>query len=319
MRITKIVILVSLLLPILSPNGFSKDNITWLTMHWPPFMELDESRKVIVGGQRGIQLQLLQNGLPEYEHINQEMPWSRFWFLVKKGNKICNCMSLKNKEREEIAIFSIPISVALPNQIVVRRETFEQLGSPKSYSLIKLMQQKELKGLLISQRSYSHDIDMLLQEYEGGSNIVRDFVDEQTYLKLLDKKRTDYILEYPYVVTRTIDSELPELKDNLIGIPISEIDQFYYIYVACPKNEWGKTVIGKINKSLKALRITEPFRNALGKSYKGENLETILKFYDTHLTGKEKNLISFLPKIQWPQIQLNTLFSFPSGELKKSI
>ena len=73
-------------------------------------------------------------------------------------------MALKNAEREKFTEFSIPISVALPNQIVVRKKTFEQLGSPKSFSLIKLMQQKEFKGLLISQRSYSHEIDMLLQE-----------------------------------------------------------------------------------------------------------------------------------------------------------
>ena len=102
MRNVKIAILISLLLPILSHSGFSNDKITWLTIHWPPFMELDKSRKFIVGGQRGIQLKLLQDELSEYEHINQEMPWSRFWFLVKKGDKICNCMSLKNAEREKI-------------------------------------------------------------------------------------------------------------------------------------------------------------------------------------------------------------------------
>ncbi len=285
MKNTKINILILIIVCFLPLTGLAKDKIIWLTKHWPPFMELDESRENIIGGQRGIQLKLLQASLTEYEHLNREMSWSRFWFLVKTGEKICNCMSLKSQEREKIAEFSIPISVALPNHIVMRKETMARLGSPESLSLISLMQDPRFKGLLITKRSYSQDIDTLLQQQEKGSNITRTIIDEQTSLKMLAKKRMDYILEYPFVITRTTQRDLQDLKDKFVNVPIMEIAPFYYVYVACPKNEWGKTVISKINNSLKKLRSAEAFRNALKESYSGQSLKVILEFYDTRLLG----------------------------------
>lgn len=246
-------------------------------------MELDDSKQKITGGQRGIQLKLLQASLPEYKHINKEMPWSRFWFLVKKGSKVCNCMALKTDERKALAQFSIPISVALPNQIIMRKQTYGELGSPASLSLVDLMQDQRLIGLLIENRSYSHRIDKLLRKNEKGSNTAREFIDEQRLLKVLANKRADYTLEYPFVVTNTVNKYLPELKDTFVCIPIAEIDPFYYAFVACPKTEWGKRVILKINESLKKLRPTKSFRNAMKMTYSGESLKIIYNYYDEHL------------------------------------
>lgn len=283
MRNTKVTLLILALSFFIPFKGFANDEITWLTTHWPPFMELDESRQRIVGGQIGTRLKLLQASLSDYEHMNREMSWNRFWSLIKKEEKICNCLALKNQKRKEFTEFSIPIGIALPNHIIMRKETAKQLGFPKSLSLITLMKDLRFRGLLIGNRSYSSKLDDLLQQREKGSNITRIIVDERTLLKMLDKKRMDYILEYPFVLTRTIKRDLPDLKDKFIAIPITEIAPFYFIYVACPKNKWGKEVTIQINRALKKLRATPPFRNALKESYSGDNLKIIFDFYDTHL------------------------------------
>ncbi|WDP92178.1 MAG: TIGR02285 family protein [Desulfobacter sp.] len=287
MKITKLLVGMVVLCLCCPFNGWGKDKITWLIKHWPPFMVLDDTRQVITGGQRGIQLKLLQQALVDYGHINVEMPWNRFWYLVEKEEKVCNCMSLKTREREMFAAFSIPISIALPNQIIMRRETARKLGFPKSLSLVELMKNRQFTGRLIAKRSYSMEIDQLLKQYETQSNITREYIDEQTVLKMLAKKRMDYILEYPFVVTKTINREFPQLKGQLVNIPINEISPYYYAYVACPKNEWGNTVIIKINEALKQLRPTKAFRDALSQTYAGENLNTVLRYYDAYLIGGE--------------------------------
>ncbi len=287
MKNYKNIILISIFFFFLPVNGAAKEKITWLIAHWPPYMELDKSRQTIVGGESGLQLKMLQNSLKDYEHMNREMPWNRFYFLVKKGETVCNSMAAKNTKREAFAQFSVPISISLPNQIVMRKETIAQLGFPKSLSLVELMQDPRFKGLLIKGRSYSREIDTLLEAYEKESNITRDIIDEQTSLKMLAKSRMDYILEFPFVITNIIKTYLPDLEGEFGAVPITGISPYEYIYVVCPKNEWGKELIKKINLSLKELHKTVPFRNTLEASYSGENLKFILGLYDSLLVGDQ--------------------------------
>ena len=68
-------------------------------------------------------------------------------------------------------------------------------------------------------------------------------------------------------------------------MPISEIPPFYFTYAACPKNEWDRNAISRINDALKKIRRTRNFRmGGLSESYNGKSLEYILKLYDAHLT-----------------------------------
>ncbi len=271
-------------LPLLVPAaGAAEGKVTWMTTHWPPLMELEKGSGKITGGQYGNQLKLIQKNLPGYDHATQEMRWKRFWYLVEKGEEICNCMAYKTSAREAIAEFSIPISITLPNHIVIRKETFEQLGAPESLSLVDMMQDGRFKGVLIESRSYSHDIDKMLDKYEKGSNFTRTVIDEQTYIKMLARKRMDYILEYPFVVKDTVARSFPELKGMFAYVPITEIAPFYYVYIACPKNEWGKTIIKTVNTVLSRLRRTEAFRKELMQIYGQEQLKRVNVFYDRDL------------------------------------
>lgn len=283
MRVVKLIGMVVVMHLFLPVTGSAKDKVTWMTTHWPPVMELEGDSGQIGGGQYGNQLKMVQNSLPGYDHVNQEMRWKRFWYFLEKGEKVCNCMAYKNREREAIAAFSIPISIILPNHIVMRKETYAQLGFPESISLIKMMLDERFKGVLIESRSYSHDIDRMLSIYEKRSNFTRDIIDEQTYIKMLGRKRMDYILEYPFVINDTVDSHFPEFKGMFAYVPITEIAPFYYVYIACPKNEWGKTIINKVDDILRKLRPTDAFRKELTRMFTKDQLETVNVYYDRHL------------------------------------
>lgn len=282
MRYVKIPIALILAALFFSEPCWAGGPVTWLTTHWPPFMVLDEESRGISGGQYGRQLLMLQESLPEYVHGNLEMTWSRFWYVVKKGERVCNCMAFKTPERELYTAYSIPISIVLPNRVVMRHETIIRLGSPPSISLVGLMQDRRLKGVLIKSRSYSPGIDDMLETYEKESNIIREVLDEQTAIKMLALNRMDYILEYPFAVTRTLE-HLPEFQGKLGFLPIKEIAPFYFVYVACPKTPWGERLVGRINRSLNRLRSGDEFRSAMTLVYSGKELERITAYYDRHL------------------------------------
>ncbi|MCG8683980.1 MAG: hypothetical protein MI892_03830 [Desulfobacterales bacterium] len=283
MRDLKLLVMVLCLTLMLPALAVAKGRIMWMTTHWPPLMELSGKNNQVIGGQYGNQLKLLQQHLSKYDHVNMSMTWNRFWHFVKKGERKCNCMAYKNDERKEFAQFSIPISFILPNHIVMRKETIKQLGNPLSLSLIDMMLDVRFRGLLIKNRSYSFDVDRILARYEKESNIDREIIDEQTYIKMLAMKRMDYILEYPFVVNDTVKKNLPELEGVFGYVPITEIAPFYYVYVACPKNEWGKSVIKDINMALRKLRPTPEFKNEMSRMFTGEELEMVMKLYDGHL------------------------------------
>lgn len=283
MKISKIIFIALSALFLLSTSAVADKKITWLVSHWPPLMEWDGRTVQLTGGHRAKQLKMLQDQMPGYNHVYQEMRWNRFWNIITKGQNVCNCMSNKNRERESIAEFSIPISLTLPNHIVMQKETFKKMGSPETISLVKLLHDHNYTGGLITKRSYSSEIDEILKTHETKKKIIRSAIDEQTYIKILSGNRVDYILEYPYIIKDTIEKHFPELKNRFKLVPIEEIKPFYFSYIACPKNKWGRTVISDINKVLIDLRPSKAFRNATVSLYDGEEAKKVASLYDKYL------------------------------------
>ncbi len=266
----------------------AKERIQWMITHWPPVMELDESRQTITGGQWGGQLRLLQKQLSNYDHTLAYMTWSRFWHAVKKGDHLCNCMVLKNEERERAVVFSIPATIIIPNQIIMKRSRAALLGNPESLSLAALLKGGKLKGMFIMKRSYGVDIDGIISRYKTSSNTEISVVNEKSNIMKLLHNRGDFIIEYPFTVNHIMDLYFPGQKGELVNIPIQEVNPFYYVYFVCPKTPWGRSVIKDVNKALGFLRSDKQFRSQLEKMYTREQLNTVWKLYDTHLLSPVK-------------------------------
>lgn len=80
-------------------------------------------------------------------------------------------------------------------------------------------------------------------------------------VKMMLAERIDYIVEYPWVAGY-YQSELGGKKDDLISMQIEELKDNQYIWAgaACPKNEWGKKIINRINEILRKEIPTERWR-----------------------------------------------------------
>ncbi len=157
------------------------------------------------------------------------------------------------------------------------------MGSPESISINDMMKSKTLKGGLIKKRSYSEQIDNILIANEKPPGVSRHVVDIKRLVLMLMHKRFDYTLEFPpgidYVLANLTEDE--KISD-LVMVPLKEIGPFYYVYIGCTKNEWGKNVINDLNTSLKKLRHTIQYKDALKEIYSGESLKKANAIHKNH-------------------------------------
>jgi uncharacterized protein (TIGR02285 family) len=263
-------------------QSYAKETLTWMVLDWPPWFMLQEDEGI---GQYNYILKEAQEGLPQYDHINEEMNWSRFWYEVENTN-MCYVFGVKSSKREEIVYFSNPHSLILPNSIIMRKEDIKKLGNPASYSIGELMQDTRFNGLIEKERSFTKPIDTVLNTYEAGSNLTRVEKNSESLIKMLIAGRIDYTVEYPIVAS--YHSKPQNIDTDILGsIPISEMDPFSYVYMACTKNEWGKNIIDEWNEILRRLKPTEKYRKIVETGYSNENeLKILRENYDNFIKAQ---------------------------------
>ena len=131
-------------LMLFSSSLYANNAITWQTIHFPPLSILKGPDKG--SGQLDHFLPYLQQQLPQYKHYNAEVNWARIFKSIKHGKEICSNMVFKTAEREKIAIYTVPVAVALPFRIIMSKANKALIGNPSSYSLEKLITDKRFKG-----------------------------------------------------------------------------------------------------------------------------------------------------------------------------
>ncbi len=260
--------------------SYAKEKITWMVLDWPPWMIIDGKDKG--NGRFNHILKIAQENLPEYDHITERMNWARFWHEVENNKNLCYTFGLKSVKREKIVYYSSPHTFVLPNAIIMKKETAQILGNPKSYSIVQLLNEKKLKGYAEKNRSFTKKVDSLIKDHEPASNLTRVSESAESLVKMVMMGRVDYTIEYPIVVSYY--QKKMGGAGELISIPISEMDPFSYVYMSCTKNEWGKKVIEKWNAVLQKIKPTEEYRKITEIGHTNENeLFLIKKYYDAFI------------------------------------
>ena len=78
-------------------------------------------------------------------------------------------------------------------------------------------------------------------------------------LKMLSLSRIDYTLAYSHELNFVLN-EL-QLPTQFISLPLYGLNSLIPVYVGCPKNEWGKKIIAKLNPYFKNTRQNEDYYN----------------------------------------------------------
>lgn len=273
-------------LPALS---MAENTIYWQKHNWPPYQILhgEDAGK----GQVDAYIDLLQKQLPQYEHQNVEMNWSRFWEDVKAGRQVLNSMALKTDEREKFAHFSQAASITLPHRIIMKKSTLEKMGNPESVALADFIQNKNIHGILEQKRSYSSQLDEILNKAGADSNFTRKVIDTQHIFKMILSDRADYTIEYPVVVDYLRKKHHQDEGHSLTSVRIMELPRYVKAHIAAPKTNWGAGVIRDINAVVDRLKTTERYLT-IQKMYLSDprELEEIQSIYEDLFLGKQRTL-----------------------------
>ncbi|MCG8618707.1 MAG: hypothetical protein MI802_21005, partial [Desulfobacterales bacterium] len=138
--------------------------IKWYRANFPPVTIVDGPNEGL--GFFDKVTHLLENQLPDYEHIHQVANFKRIIIELKSGKNVC-CPSLyKTRERETFISFSVPAMVVLPNVLITRKALNKKfqpyLDRNNRLKLTELLADERIHLGISNGRKYAGGIDDVL-------------------------------------------------------------------------------------------------------------------------------------------------------------
>jgi len=207
--------------------------------------------------------------LPEYEHQFQIANFKRIMLELENNNNVC-CPSLyKTKDRERFVTFSTPAMIVLPNGIITSKKNSSKfaphLDANGSISLNSLLRDTKITLGISTGRAYSGGIDQILKQFDGKKNLLVRSGDDVFHglMNMMYMGRIDCLLGYPVEAGYFVREN--NRVNDFIYYPIKESSVTYTVgHIGCPNNEWGRSVINRIDKIVKQHRNKE-FINFYGE------------------------------------------------------
>lgn len=267
----------------------AKDKIMWMEAVAPPFF-IHEG-PLADQGYEDVLTDIIEENLPDYEHVRVQATISRHYQQWKQGEKACSVAMYKTAERMEFAYFSIPSCFTLPPGIIIRKENFEKFGGKKVINLTEILTEGKLVLGRARNRSYGVEMDKTLDDY-GTENNIFTYEGPQLTLnlfKMLLAGRIDGLPSLPEEAMYLAETE--GFKDQIMILAINENLVNYdamITRVACSRTEWGKKTIDRINQVLTKQRPTNRFRAAYERWLDSNSLGEYRKLYqEVFLQTKE--------------------------------
>lgn len=234
-------------------------------------------------GYGNVMAALIEQQLPDYDHHRLVTNVIRHFAMFKRGDNVCSVGLYRTPEREEFLHFSIPSMLTMPPVLVIRKNHLHRYAG-EGVSLAELLRNREFRLGLSSDRSYGAALDAVLRQTPPTTNRLLFSGQElgENYLKMLLLDRIDGLLALPDEAM--YHAENMGIREQIALVPLSENQQTpaeWMCMVACPKNEWGRGVIDRINEALIRIRPTEPYRQAYERWLDPESLARYRRVYDT--------------------------------------
>lgn len=269
-----------LIIPPLAPV-FARDSLTWMEVSMPP--HFIHNGALQNQGYGDIVSKLLRQRLPEYDHYQMTTNVVRHFDKFKRGEKICAIGLYQTPERERFLHFSIPCLLTMPPALIIRKDRLKQWGLETVISLDQLLDNPDFRLGMSKDRSYGQRLDAILSRHVRRTNLVVFSGQEigENYFKMLLLDRLDGLIGLPDEAMYR--AEQMGIRDQLTTLIFEENQRNYEGWlcaVACPKNEWGKEIIEKINPILIELRPTERYRRAYERWLDSNSMPSYRKVYD---------------------------------------
>ena len=270
---------------IATPRAAAADEITWLTMEFPPFFIHDGTDKG-QGIADGV-THLLARHLKGHTHREELAEPATIMTRLKAGDHVCTAAYIKTAERERVLEFSQPNLILPPNGVTTRRELVPRLtgGAPGPVSLAKLLEKRDLKMAVAVGRSYGPALDRLLERTRGSAHVYWRH-GEDIYTSLFDmlmRGSIDYLVGYPYEARYV--ARLRGVEDQVVTLPLVEVPDYTLAHVVCPKTPWGRGVIAEVNRALAIERPRPEYRQAIERWLDPSMVKEFRRQYDAKFVG----------------------------------
>ena len=223
--------------------------MTWLMPDFPPI-------GVPVHGQPtdGMADQIVKYLIarwPESPHRFLYANPNRVWSMIAAGERVCFTGALRTPERDRYAYFRNTYLLPAP-ALIFRPEVLAALplNARGEAEPAALMNSPDLRGLVIETRAYGRAVDALLKNPAASPNVKRIAASNygKSIFTMLAINRADYTIDYDFALTHaaSTDSQLAGLK----VLPLAGANDLIVGGIACPRTDWGRAAIQKIDALL---------------------------------------------------------------------
>ncbi len=237
-----------------------KEEMIWLQQDAEPYFV--SSGKYKGHGLFEVVQKIIQKKMPEYGHKTLTLPQKRLFREFRTSKKVCAVAVVRTPERERYMYFTIPTVFLVPHKITILKDNWRLFRNRKEISLNTLLEDASLTLGITAGRSYGNVIDAILAKYKGQPNIhPRHGSLYADLFEMLLLGRIQYIIGYP--TEYMFSAKTLGVEDKVMSLTIKENKAYIFGVAGLPKNEWGKTMVNKINAILSEERRTPAYRRLM--------------------------------------------------------
>ncbi len=226
----------------------AKETIFWPYFNYPPLFIIEGDA---VSGYGIDILNLLREKLVEYDHKLIPASPKRMFENMKFEKSYCAVGPAKTKERREYLHYSLPIRVTFPDMVIMRKQSTIEMGIAGKVLLKDLLLNEDLTLGHIRSASSDPLVDRIIKNHgvETRMQILSGANAMQHLVQMLYSKRVDWFIWDPASI-RFYEKSLGGAEE-LTALSIKELTIPAALgYITCPKNDWGKHIIERIDKIL---------------------------------------------------------------------
>ncbi len=229
--------------------------ITWYLYDLAPLVIADGPHKGAGFMELALQRQLIP-ALPDYRHKIVVVPIQRIALMLKSDPQACNPGMIRNAEREQFMVFSLPTLAAVPPGIFVRRSDIARfapyVNSHGKIVLDKLLADGKLNIGIDSARSYGAPVDAVLKPHREKPQLFALSIPDasRNLAQMVLAKRIDGMLGQSFEVPYYLGGRTVADVKALAFYALEEQADMVVNHVACANSEQGQAVIRQINAAL---------------------------------------------------------------------
>jgi len=237
----------------------AKEKVIWYQPDFPPYIVLDgQAKKNGIDNRIG---QYIIQHMPEYDHTYQVANYTRILNELRNQKHGVVTPLFKTPEREQYILYSKLASyLVLPNGLIIHRADKEKfqpfLLGDGTLDIEAVCKSKRIKIGIATGRSYSGILDEMIEKYKDtGIFYKRAGIGQLGLLEMVKIRRIDTAFGFP------VEIKYASLKADLETLRVAKMVPYIPVFFGVPKNDWGQTLISKLNVILKKKGTLTEFKN----------------------------------------------------------